>query len=84
MLIGDYDYSDSTVQSRVEWITSSVEKSNEKLNDDLYTDSWLRAFLQFVQSNNELSTNQLDINGMANFTNILKNVIMFMNQYLIN
>jgi hypothetical protein len=80
-LIGEYDYSEPAVQSTIEWMTSAVEKSNEKLGDDIYTDSWLRAFLQFVQRSNEMAATDdetLNITGMRNFTSVLKRVSIVM------
>ncbi|CAG0923490.1 unnamed protein product [Notodromas monacha] len=70
VLIGNLDYSDPEVQGEVERITSLIEGSNPNIADDLYTDSWLRAFLQFLERDG--ADKDFNVHGIKNFTHVLQ------------
>lgn len=50
IIAGDYDYSDPKIQQEVEKLTQTFENTSYVTNS-LYTESWLRSFLQYIDRN---------------------------------
>ncbi|KAL3267815.1 hypothetical protein HHI36_006947 [Cryptolaemus montrouzieri] len=52
IIAGNYDYSNRTVQEEVEKLTQTLENTSY-VSNQLYTESWLRSFLQYAERNQE-------------------------------
>lgn len=50
IVAGDYDYSDPKIQAQIENLTRTFENTSY-ITNSLYTESWLRSFLQYVDRN---------------------------------
>lgn len=70
MISGHYDYSSPEVQNAIEKLLSGLEAS--KYIDPLYTESWLRDFLDYVRRNQAYSP--IDISNERAFIEALNSV----------
>lgn len=52
VISGKYDYSDPVIQQQVEELTQTLENTSY-ITNTLYTESWLRSFLQYAERNEE-------------------------------
>ena len=52
VISGEYNYSDPKVQDEVEALTKSLENTSY-ISNSLYTESWLRTFVDYVSRNND-------------------------------
>lgn len=59
VLTGDMNYSDPQTQERVERLTERLENTSY-VTSSLYTESWLRTFLSFVERNNDFLNVTID------------------------
>lgn len=59
VLTGDMNYSDPRAQDQIEHLTSQLENTSY-VTSSLYTESWLRTFLSFVERNNEFLNVTID------------------------
>jgi hypothetical protein len=71
VLVGHYDYSLPEVQKAMENITRSIENSHPYLQNDLYTDSWLRGFLGFAKQTYDPEALSA-LENEQNFTTVLR------------
>ncbi|XP_054003081.1 patched domain-containing protein 3 isoform X1 [Hylaeus anthracinus] len=65
---GEYDYSDPVVQQQVENLTRSLEASGYISSAPIYTESWLRGFLNYVN----YSGTEVNITNEESFITTLK------------
>lgn len=56
---GDMNYSDPMTQYQIEELTSQLENTSY-VTSSLYTESWLRSFLSFVERNNDFLNVTID------------------------
>ena len=75
MISGLYDYSSPEVQAGLERLLSELE--NTTYIDPLYTESWLRDFLDYVKRNQDYSP--IDISNEQAFIEAL-NAVSFSQQ----
>lgn len=66
------DYSDSFVQQQIENLTQTFENTSY-ISNPLYTESWLRSFLQYAERNEDYLN--ISLKTAEGFTNALKEVI---------
>ncbi|KAF7270000.1 hypothetical protein GWI33_016989 [Rhynchophorus ferrugineus] len=66
---GKYDYSDPQVQKEVEKLTQTFENTSY-VSNTLYTESWLRSFLQYVERNEDYLN--ISIKSQKDFSQALK------------
>ncbi|XP_060529201.1 patched domain-containing protein 3 [Cylas formicarius] len=66
---GKYDYSDPKVQREVEKLTQTFENTSY-VSNTLYTESWLRSFLQYVERNEDYLN--ISIKTPKDFSSVLK------------
>ncbi|XP_023294117.2 patched domain-containing protein 3 [Lucilia cuprina] len=59
IITGDLNYSDPMVQDQIEELTRNLENTSY-VTSSLYTESWLRSFVSFVDRNNEYLNLTLD------------------------
>ncbi|KAH9645899.1 hypothetical protein HF086_010098 [Spodoptera exigua] len=52
VISGEYNYSDPKIQDQVEALTKSLENTSY-ISNSLYTESWLRTFVDYVSRNND-------------------------------
>ncbi|GBP38539.1 Patched domain-containing protein 3 [Eumeta japonica] len=52
IISGDYNYSDPKIQDEVELLTQRLENTSY-ISNSLYTESWLRTFINYVSRNND-------------------------------
>lgn len=52
VISGDYNYSDPKIQDEVELLTQKLENTSY-ISNSLYTESWLRTFINYVSRNND-------------------------------
>lgn len=71
IVTGDLNYSDPITQDRVENLIHSLENTSY-VTSSLYTESWLRSFLSFVDRNAEFLN--ITINNEQDFIDALKEV----------
>ena len=70
---GSLDYSDPQIQSDMEDLLTALE--NTTYIDPLYTESWLRSFLDYVDKWKDYPDYfELKVDNEQNFINSLKNV----------
>ena len=70
---GSLDYSDPQIQSDMEDLVTPLE--NTTYIDPLYTESWLRSFLDYVDKWKDYPDYfELKVDNEQNFINSLKNV----------
>jgi hypothetical protein len=74
----DVEYWKPDVQEQLDSFLRDIE-SHELFGDSLYTDSWLRGFLQFVEVNKAYIDN-LEISNKTNFMKNLKDVYLSNNE----
>lgn len=66
---GNYNYSDPLIQEQMENLTSTLE-STSYISSPIYTESWLRSFLSYVNDNQDYLN--ISISTEANFISALK------------
>lgn len=71
IVTGDLYYSDPDTQDRIENLVHSLENTSY-VTSSLYTESWLRSFLSFVDRNSEFLN--ITINNEQDFIDALKEV----------
>lgn len=69
---GEHDYSDPKIQHLVENLTQTFENTSY-ITGALYTESWLRSFLQYTDRNSDYLN--VSINNEATFLAELKKVL---------
>lgn len=52
VISGNYNYSDPKIQDEVETLTQKLENTSY-ISNSLYTESWLRTFVNYVERNND-------------------------------
>ncbi|KAF3430194.1 hypothetical protein E2986_13313 [Frieseomelitta varia] len=67
---GKYDYSNPVIQEQMENLTRSLEASKYISSAPIYTESWLRSFLSYVNN----SATDVEIRDEKTFINVLKDV----------
>lgn len=71
MVSGKYDYNNPVIQEQMENLTRSLEASKYISSAPIYTESWLRNFLSYVNS----SESDVDIKNEKNFIKELKETL---------
>ena len=71
IISGVLNYSDPIVQSQMEELTSRLENTSY-VTSSLYTESWLRSFLSFIERNNDFLN--VTIDNELDFISALKEV----------
>lgn len=71
IVAGTYDYSSLAVQDEVEKLTQQLENTSY-VSNQLYTESWLRSFLQYAERNQEYLNFTID--KKEDFNRVLKEV----------
>lgn len=71
ILTGDLNYSDPKTQNEIEKLVETFE-STSYVTSSLYTESWLRAFLTFLDSNQEFLN--ITINSEQDFIDAIRTV----------
>ncbi|XP_074031747.1 patched domain-containing protein [Leptinotarsa decemlineata] len=66
---GQYDYSDPNIQRQVEELTRTFENTSY-ISDTLYTESWLRSFIEYTERNRDYLN--LTVDNKKGFTDALK------------
>lgn len=74
IISGQYDYSDPKVQQEVEKLTQTFENTSY-ITNSLYTESWLRSFLQYVDRNSDYLN--ISLKTQKDFMNALEEVCIF-------
>lgn len=59
LITGDLNYSDPLTQYKIEQLTEQLENTSY-VTSSLYTESWLRTFLSFVERNNDFLNVTID------------------------
>lgn len=72
VVTGDLNYSDPITQGNLEYLTQSLENTSY-VTSSLYTESWLRSFLSFVDRNSDFLN--ISISTEQDFIIALKEVI---------
>ncbi|CAH1155955.1 unnamed protein product [Phaedon cochleariae] len=67
---GEHDYSDPKIQKQVENLTATFENTTYISNNTLYTESWLRSFIQYTERNKDYLN--LTVDTKKGFTDALK------------
>ncbi|XP_034190230.2 patched domain-containing protein isoform X1 [Osmia lignaria lignaria] len=65
---GEYNYNDPVVQQQMENLTRALEASKYISSAPIYTESWLRTFLSYVNNN----LNEVDVKDEKSFIKVLK------------
>ncbi len=73
-MVGHYDYSRPAVQEEIENITRMIEASHPYLKNDIYTDSWLRSYLDFTQITMTEGAAEKLLNNETSFNTYLQTV----------
>ena len=71
VISGGYNYSDPKIQDEVETLTKKLENTSY-ISNSLYTESWLRTFVDYVSRNNDYLN--VTIDNEADFIQNLKEV----------
>lgn len=71
MITGNYSFSDPQVQDEVEMLTQKLENTSY-ISNSLYTESWLRTFVNYVSRNNDYLN--VTIDNEVDFIKNLKEV----------
>ena len=50
---GEYNYADPLIQHQVETLTQTFENTSYISSNPLYTESWLRRFVNYVENNGD-------------------------------
>lgn len=74
MVAGDLNYSDPIVQMQIEDVMQQLENTSY-VTSPLYSESWLRSFLSYVERNNDYLNLTLD--NEQDFIDALKEVSFF-------
>lgn len=78
---GEMDYSDPFVQQQVENLTQTFENTSY-ISNPLYTESWLRSFIQYAERNEEYLN--ISIKTRDGFISALKEVIELPRNIVVN
>ncbi|KAJ8679532.1 hypothetical protein QAD02_015319 [Eretmocerus hayati] len=75
LISGHYDYSDPMIQAQVENLTRSLEACKYISSEPMYTESWLRSFLNYVAPGDEVFSDDKTYNiaNETQFVETLKN-----------
>ena len=65
---GEYNYNDPVIQQQMENLTRALEASKYISSAPIYTESWLRTFLSYVNNN----LNEVDVKDEKSFIKVLK------------
>lgn len=79
LITGDLNYSDPSTQWKIEQITEQLENTSY-VTSSLYTESWLRTFLSFVERNNDFLN--VTIDNELDFIAALREVSVFFERIL--
>lgn len=71
ILTGDLNYSDPTTQKEIEKVMETLE-STSYVTSSMYTESWLRTFLDFLDRNHEFLN--ITINSEQDFIDAMRYV----------
>ncbi|XP_072944049.1 patched domain-containing protein 3 isoform X1 [Epargyreus clarus] len=74
VISGNYNYSDPKIQDEVEILTQKLENTSY-ISNSLYTESWLRTFINYVSRNNDYLN--VTIDNEADFIHNLKELWLF-------
>ncbi|XP_063378289.1 patched domain-containing protein 3 isoform X2 [Cydia fagiglandana] len=74
VISGEYNYSDPKIQDEVEQLTQSLENTSY-ISNSLYTESWLRTFVNYVSRNNDYLN--VTIDNEADFIQNLRELWLF-------
>ncbi|XP_063531515.1 patched domain-containing protein 3 [Cydia strobilella] len=74
VICGEYNYSDPKIQDEVEQLTQSLENTSY-ISNSLYTESWLRTFVNYVSRNNDYLN--VTIDNEADFIQNLRELWLF-------
>ncbi|XP_053625980.1 patched domain-containing protein 3 isoform X2 [Plodia interpunctella] len=74
VITGQYNYSDPKIQDQVEELTKSLENTSY-ISNSLYTESWLRTFVDYVSRNNDYLN--VTIENETDFIHNLKELWLF-------
>ncbi|XP_037973388.2 patched domain-containing protein 3 isoform X1 [Plutella xylostella] len=74
VITGEYNYSDPLVQDQVELLTQQLENTSY-ISNSLYTESWLRTFVNYVSRNNDYLN--VTIDNEADFLTNLKELWLY-------
>lgn len=75
VISGNHNYSDPKIQAEVELLTQRLENTSY-ISNSLYTESWLRTFLEYVNRNNDYLN--VTIDNEVDFIHNLKEVRKFL------
>jgi patched domain-containing protein len=71
LITGDYNYSDPVTQMQIEELAQQLENTSY-ITNPLYTESWIRSFVSYVERNNDYLN--LTLNNEQDFIDALKEV----------
>ncbi|RVE49013.1 hypothetical protein evm_006371 [Chilo suppressalis] len=74
VITGNYNYSDPMIQDEVELLTQRLENTSY-ISNSLYTESWLRTFINYVSRNNDYLN--VTIDNEPDFIQNLKELWLF-------
>ncbi|XP_023935051.2 patched domain-containing protein 3 isoform X1 [Bicyclus anynana] len=74
VISGNYNYSDPKIQEEVETLTQRLENTSY-ISNSLYTESWLRTFVNYVERNNDYLNVSIDTE--EDFIHNLKELWLF-------
>ncbi|XP_045445427.1 patched domain-containing protein 3 isoform X2 [Melitaea cinxia] len=74
VISGNYNYSDPKIQDEVETLTQKLENTSY-ISNSLYTESWLRTFVTYVERNNDYLN--VTIDNEEDFIQNLKELWLF-------
>ncbi|XP_039747229.1 patched domain-containing protein 3 isoform X1 [Pararge aegeria] len=74
VISGNYNYSDPKIQDEVETLTQRLENTSY-ISNSLYTESWLRTFVNYVERNNDYLNVSIDTE--EDFIHNLKELWLF-------
>lgn len=78
VITGEYNYSDPMVQDEVDKLTKTLENTSY-ISNSLYTESWIRTFVDYVSRNNDYLN--VSIDNEVDFIHNLKEVSANFHQY---
>lgn len=74
VIAGELNYSDPIIQQQIEELTQKLENTTY-VTSPLYTESWIRSFLSYVERNND--SLEVNIEDEQSFLNTLKDIWLF-------
>ena len=78
VISGNYNYSDPKIQDEVETLTQKLENTSY-ISNSLYTESWLRTFVNYVDRNNDYLNVTIDSEEdfIANLKEVFLDILNF-------